>query len=605
MFVPCRIRPFAVLCLISLLAPLAVRAQAPVCPSGSVQQTLVQPPAGPICGTSSPVAVSDPDRSVTVYAYRGIPYAQPPTPANNLRWKNPVAPAAWTQPLGATAFQDSCPSSADCPSTESEDCLYLNVWVPQGTSASSDLPVMVFIHGGAFTAGSGGSPTSDPFDGSYMAARDNVIVVTLNYRLGALGGLVDPTDQITDSVNYNFGFRDQIMALNWVQANIDSFGGDTNNVTLFGESAGAMSVGLHVLSSQQSKGLFKTAIMESNPLGLPYKNMTEASAFGQGFAKNAMSCKGQNGQTVAACMSNKTACELVAGQQSLAAGTLILSLDLAQDLVAWAPALDDPQNPLRNALLKGQPLSAAGALNIPILLGTNKDEGHLFVELFLSKQGFGTLLPLVYSTYLDIMFGDKASVVKGPNSPYACKTGDCSATMSKLIDDYAFTCANRYFANQAAASPAKPSLYIYQFTEQTANASCSAWPQSFDCAGPNSEVCHGNELMYVFNTPSNHPGCSFQGGESNVSNAMVDYWTSFATRQAPSTQVQGWPSTWPLFQATPQAPATNALYLQISDTPQVLSDPLNASANCSSFWDNQIGYEVPTLAWSRLLARQK
>lgn len=583
-----------------VLAPFAADAQTPDCPSGSAQQTLVQPPAGPLCGTSASMSIPDQSKNVTVFAYRGIPYAQPPTPANNLRWKNPVAFPTWTQARAATAFQNSCPSSTDCPSTQSEDCLYLNVWVPQGTSKPSNLPVMVFIHGGAFVIGSGGSPTSDLYDGSYMAARDNVVVVTFNYRLGALGGLINSTHKITDSINYNFGFRDQILALNWVKNNIASFGGNATNVTIFGESAGAMSVGLHTLSSTQSSGLFKAVLMESNPLGLPYKNMTEADTLGQQFARLVMLCNGIV-QPIAACMNNKTACQLVKGEQSLAMDGLTLLSGKSQNLLAWAPAIDDPQNPLPNPLLKGQPIAAAGNLAMPMLLGTNRDEGYAFVQLYLNKKSLKTLNSGNYSQFINLLFGGKASLVNSSTSPYGCQSGDCSQTMSNVINDYAFTCANRYFANQAAASSAKPGLYIYQFKQETTNTRCNMWPGA-NCAGSNSMVCHANELIYVFNTPSNYSGCSFQNGGATVSNAMVDYWTSFATSQAPGTGIgQGWPATWQSFQLTPQTPSTNALYLQIAAAPTVASDPLDASAHCSSFWDTQIGYEAATAAWSRVL----
>src|SRR5262249_41733787 len=147
---------------------------------------------------------------------------------------------------------------------------------------------------------------------------------------------------------------------------------------------------------------------------------------------------------------------------------------------------------------------------------------------------------------------------------------------------YLFTCANRYFANNA---PAANATYIYQFDEATASPTCNTWP-GFDCAGACGFICHANELTYVFDTPGNIKGCSFTAGPQGVSNAMGDYWTGFAAGKAPATTQPGWPTPWPVFQA---GGANKSQYLLISESPSAASDPLDATANCSSFWDSQIG----------------
>ena len=199
-----------------------------------------------------------------LYAYRGIPYAQPPVGA--LRWAAPQPLPAWTSPRSATAFGAICPQDGTA-TGDSEDCLFLNVWTPQAAvQRGKRLPVMVFFHGGAFVYGAGSLPA---YDGSYLAASGNVVVVTLNYRLGALGFLSVPELGLTG----NYGILDQRLALRWVARNIRAFGGDPDKVTLFGQSAGAMSVGLHLFSIPDGRKLFRAAIMESNPLALPYPSL--------------------------------------------------------------------------------------------------------------------------------------------------------------------------------------------------------------------------------------------------------------------------------------------------------------------------------------------
>ena len=192
--------------------------------------------------------------------FRGVPYAAPPI--GDLRFRAPQPPQPWDGVRDTKAFSPIAPQvpnpvledllpAPDPPQPQSEDCLYLNVWTP-GLSGSR--PVMVWIHGGAFTIGSG---SEEYYDGANLAARGDVVIVTINYRLGAFGFINLPALGET-----NFGMRDQIAALKWVQANIANFGGDPANVTIFGESAGGMSVG-SLMASPEAAGLFHKAIPQS------------------------------------------------------------------------------------------------------------------------------------------------------------------------------------------------------------------------------------------------------------------------------------------------------------------------------------------------------
>lgn len=198
-----------------------------------------------------------------IHLWRGIPFAAPPV--GELRWRAPQPPARWqgvrqADTFSAASWQDIeyCRElGGGDPGRFSEDCLYLNVWAPAGRT--QPLPVMVWLHGGGFTIGAGSLP---PYDGKALAARD-VVVVTVNYRLGHLGFFAHPALEGEDGERvYNFALLDQIAALQWVQDNIHAFGGDATNVTLFGESAGARSV-LSLMVSPKSRGLFHKAIIQS------------------------------------------------------------------------------------------------------------------------------------------------------------------------------------------------------------------------------------------------------------------------------------------------------------------------------------------------------
>jgi para-nitrobenzyl esterase len=235
--------------------------------------------AAPIVTTASGrVEGSDAD---SVAAFKGLPYAAAPVGAR--RWRAPQSGPAWTGTRDATRFGPAC-TQKRVPSLEgggevgptSEDCLFINVWTPR-TDAAAALPVMVWIHGGAFVIGSGGLAIND---GTALAQR-GVVVVSFNYRLGPLGFVVHPAlerEAAVQPATANFGLQDQIAALRWVQRHIAAFGGDPKRVTIFGESAGAQSV-LALMASPPARGLFQQAIAQS-PYGLPSHTRDKARATG-------------------------------------------------------------------------------------------------------------------------------------------------------------------------------------------------------------------------------------------------------------------------------------------------------------------------------------
>lgn len=537
---------------VSLLAPLAAQAQGPPCLAGAPS---VGTSVGPICGLASKVTIQEAG-TFSASAFLGIPYAQPPV--GPLRWQSPEALSPLpANPFPATRFGNECPQSAKvalaCTLAEGqdEDCLYLNVWAPSDATPAAKYPVMAFIHGGAFITGSGGSSTSDLFDGTYLAATAKVVVVTFNYRLGVLGFL----SLAKGLTSNNFGLQDQVHALSWVQQNIASFGGDPGKVTIFGESAGAMSVGLLTFSSQPSN-LFQAAMMESNPLGLPYKTTAEANTIGDLFSQK-MGCYGIP-HPKAECMAGKSACALVRTAGSFGPK----SLKVAQDLLLWAPAID-------GTLLNGKQPAAQGAgLPVPLVLGTNQSEGTLFAAL---EFPLG-VSPKQYAAELTEMVG--SANLQQVQQVYPCATTNCSTQLAQVLTDYVFSCANRHLAIQAASATGAKAVYAYEFTQES---NFDLWKIKA-CAG---KVCHGDELPYVFNTAEKI--CqTFTADEEALSQTMGGYWTAFGAGEDPNG---GSRPDWPLF-------GGGNSYLTLVQPPSTATDPFATAAHCTDLWDG-IGYPAP------------
>lgn len=581
--------------LLAVCGSLALQAEKPACSTGAVPTS-----SGPVCGLTSTVAIVGAGR-FTASAYLGIPYAVPPV--GSRRWQYATLFAGGS-PLQATAYGSACPqstvvakepaaSSSRCQdgktlgAGESEDCLYLNVWVPGGTAASSRLPVMVFIHGGNFDQGSstGGTVASSSpsrgnlYDGTYLAAAGRVIVVTLNYRLGALGFL--PHDG-----HYNFGFADQLLALRWVQTNIAGFGGDPQRVTLFGQSAGAKSVGLHALASPRSgpasaAGLFQAAILESDALGLAYKTTAQAQALSEEFCRRGSS----------PCTSSTTACDLVEAQNGFLQAQPLSFGSISN--FTWVPTVD-------HVYITGQPMASAASLSVPLILGTNRDEGATFVyqaEARAPQPDGHRLGPAAYATILDQQFGVASSKRIRSAERYRCDDahGDCSPQLVHVVTDFAFTCANRRLAILASGGDHPQPLYLYQFDQLS---SFNLWeidkPLVPMCEGPRpfvpqcqGSVCHTDEIPYVFNSVWQFPHCiSFTQPEEALSRTIGGYWTSFAQSRSPGR-------SWPLF-----GRKRTSLLLRASAA--AADDPLDATANCSALWDD-IGYEKPVPLAERAL----
>jgi carboxylesterase type B len=510
------------------------------CPTGEVDTTV-----GKVCGIVEPVA----DLSADADAFLGIPFAESTGGAN--RFQPPVPKARMSGVFAATEVGPACPQDLNPPygaTSISEDCLTVNVFRPTGTDEGDDLPVLLWIYGGSFTSGANQYPV---YNGGYVAAKENVIVVALNYRVGALGFLAG-----VDGLTGNYGLKDQQLAMHWVQDNIARFGGDPDRVTIYGESAGAMSVGLHTLSIPSSVGLFRAGIQNSNPLGVPYKSLAQAVPAGATFAA-AVGCGGQG----LACLQQVSVEEILKEQTAVSLQLLSLLGSRLAGFLVFAPNVD-------GEFVVADPTVVAtqSGVNLPTIMGTNAADGTVFVAAILSELGQTELKEATYLTVLALLFGADnvpAIVERYGSSP----TGDNAPYLSNVTTDYLFGCANRYVAMRAL-EPA----YVYRFDETSLNV----WTDVPACIG---QACHADDVPFTFHADKllNY---DFTPEQLALSDAMVGYWTSFAETLDPNGDGR---RAWPLF--TP-----DGLQYMLLDTP--LGTAVNPVANCE-FWDG-IGYEIDT-----------
>ena len=572
----------AAVCGLSMHSPFVgdARADEPACAAGSA---IAFDGGSTVCG----VAANRPG----VVVYKGVAYATAG------RWQAPQ-PAPWPPAgaLEAVEFGPICPQD-DPPQRSAEDCLYLNVWAPENAiNGARSLPVMLFIHGGAFVKGFGSSPL---YDGSAFAAR-GAVVVTFNYRLGALGFLSGNALGSGD-IGGNFGLMDQQAAMAWVQRNIARFGGDPKRVTLFGESAGAMSVGLHTFDMPSSGPLFAAALMQSNPLGTQYLTPLEAEPRGAAFLKalceavnaaaGANRCPGDpawaSKATVADILKAQTEAsgrlERAIGLADLRLSALIERLLEIQSL-PWAPVVD-------GKLVVGEPYAGYApevSAFKPIAFGVNADEGALFAaRAYASRPQDFTLW--AYRGFLALRFGWRsAAILRYPryapkaqvSAPYWSAAG---AAYANLATDFVFACGNLSAANAAVAQSSAPA-FGYRFTQppfaDLYGRPPATVPDFGACApdGAKSNVCHGAELPYVFDTldvvatANDRPRAS----DRTLAEAMNAAWFAFA--ENPVAPGQPW-----------IAYDGQGHVLQWSGEGKGVAD-LDGLASCSALWLHALPY---------------
>ncbi|TRW81840.1 carboxylesterase family protein [Mycolicibacterium sp. 018/SC-01/001] len=461
-------------------------------------------------GQSAPAASPPPDPAVvqtTSGTVRGVvapdhrlfadlPYAAPPV--GPLRFADPQPPAPWPGVREATAFGPRCMQSLDgdieLGRQTDEDCLSLNVWTPPVQPSAQPRAVMVWIHGGAFVNGSGRI-----YDARRLAARGDIIVVTLNYRLGALGFLAHPALGPPGQVG-NYGLADQQAALRWVRDNIAAFGGDPDRVTVAGESAGGMSVCDHLVSPG-SRGLFSAAIIQSGP------------------------CTAQAALPVAQDRSLAYAADHGCPDPATAARCLReLPADRLRDPV-WFYGIGDDQlsGPVTgSAALPADPVAAIGgpdAQRVPVLIGTTRDEFTLFVGLQYLREG-KRYAPADYPRLLTTAFGPNARAVEEryPLSSYP----DVPLAYSAAVTDAVFSCVGDRLARAVRDDP----VYFYEFDDRAAPA-----PEPLKTLPFPVGASHSLELRYLFDVG---PGLPLTPAQQKLADQMIDYWASFVKTQTPN-----------------------------------------------------------------------
>jgi len=454
-----------------------------IAPSAQAQIHIVHVAQGDISGT----------RDHGARAWLGIPFAAPPV--GDLRWKPPSPAASWRGVLKADRFAASCEQAVDPkglgPWTHeyvvsgpiSEDCLYLNVWAP--AKAGKKRPVLVWIYGGAFTSGAGSVPI---YDGAALAAK-GVIVVNMNYRVGIYGFFSHPglDKENPKGASGNYGLMDQIKALEWVRANIAAFGGDPDNITIAGQSAGAASVH-YLIASAMAKGLFVRAIAESGSgMGLAVADHATADDAGVKFAEAA-------GATTPA--------------QLRALSPDALSAAVKAGHAAFGPSVDGA------VLVDGATADDANRKDVPVLTGMTANESS-------SSLAFGspqTVTPDSLRQGIVRGYGMDAAAI---TALYPA-TDDASARLAKdtLARDRGLASMYQWAANRELKSHAPIYAYLWTHIEP----------------GPESakyQAFHSSEMPYVFGTldTSERP---FTAADRKLSAQAQAYWLNFIRRGDPN-----------------------------------------------------------------------
>jgi para-nitrobenzyl esterase len=417
-----------------------------------------------------------------VAVFKGLPFAAPPV--GDLRWRAPQPPTKWPGVRQGNAFSSSC--------AQAEDCLYLNVYEPTAAKNGAKLPVMVWIHGGAFIFGSGSA-----YDGSQFA-RQGVIVVTVNYRLGRAGWFAHPalTAENPQGLLGNYGLMDQIAALEWVKVNIKQFGGDPNNVTIFGESAGAISIN-YLMLAQQAKGLFAKALSESGFGRLPARPISAVEQSGAAFAEKL----GVHGTDAAAAkaLRSLTWTELTGSAAPI--GSTDQLLPMADGKMIKGSAADG--------------FAQGSEAHVPYLLGGNSDEASL------TRRGLNA--------------ADRLTAIQQHREAFLAAydpdhTGDADRIIARWVTDTSISEPDRDLARLHAQHGNPTFVYHFSYTPAAQRATMFGLP-------------HGGELPYVFDTPRATP---FDDEGKAIAAAANKYWAQFAKTGDPDSAGG---ALWPKFTA--------------------------------------------------------
>ncbi len=467
-----------------------------------------------------------------------------------------MAPVEWETPFLADKFPPRCPQKKfDLGDTTftydgQEDCLYLNVWSPD-TSAS--LPVMVFIHGGGNQQGSSSEEVAGLvlYHGKKLSERGQVVVVTIQYRLGPLGYLVHPGLELenAESVSGNYGVMDQIFALRWIQDHISRFGGDASNVTIFGESAGGVNVG-NLMTSPAAKGLFHKAIIQSGtPLLNDYGTATQEGV-----------------EFVDSYIPEGTDAEKMAFMRSVDPDSLIRDLEPptggGKVQLAWQPAVD-------GQLFTDHPpeVLKSGEFNrVPLMVGSNADE--------MRPQVPPTVYPFMVSALIDTLIPEEYREEARTIYPPGSTNEQARDSYADILTDAQFTASARRTAQCVSLNQSEPVWrYFFTHTHSPTIPIVGEWG-----------AYHGIELLYLFNNWEESLlafGPWFTPQDESIQRYMLSYWTNFAYTGDPNgTDLADWPSY----------DASADCFLEIRATPDGTQCGLRTAG--SDLWDKVSGFTV-------------
>jgi len=527
------------------IAAILGAAAALIAGAAHAQAVTVKIDSGPVVGVAGEKA----------NVFRNIPFAAPPVGA--LRWAPPQPVKPWTAPRPAAEAGPSCPQPMNADDTPnsggangpiSEDCLQLNVYAPKNANKAhaKGAPVMVWIHGGGHRTGAGWIYGGENF------ARDGVVVVTINYRLGALGFMAHPalSAESPNGVSGNYGILDQQLALHWVQNNIRAFGGNPKKVAIFGESAGGASVHAQ-LASPGAAGLFRRAIVESGAL-FTQPTLSAAESLGSTLATN-VGCSSQT----TACLSAVSVADLLAAQ-----GT---------DLTSSSPNIDGVvlPEPMRDAF-------AAGHFNkVPVMEGSNHDEFRLFVALLIEIPN-GPLQPDQYENAIATILNVPPSSASLLAQVYPLANYPSpGVALGTLATDAAFSCNARKADDLFAGFV---NTYAYEFNDQNA-PELFLPPVSFPYG-----AAHASEIQYLFDVPNQTGAGPLTTDQQQLAGLMVKYWTKFARSGKPKFSKE---PKWPAYQTVDVL--SQKIMSLVAPTPVAQFGGAFGSDHKCGFWNPLIG----------------
>ncbi|XP_044059306.1 acetylcholinesterase-like [Siniperca chuatsi] len=470
-----------------------------------------------------------------VRAFLGIPYGKPPL--GKLRFRAPEPVEGWERVRDATKFPNSCYQMPDTvfpgfkgaemwnPNTPlSEDCLYLNVWSPRFNKTqpqnSALAPVLVWIYGGGFTAG---TSSLDIYDGRLLSKSEGAVVVSMNYRLGPFGFLSLPDIK---NIRGNAGLLDQRLALNWVANNIAAFGGDSSKVTLFGESAGSASVGFHLLSPG-SHGLFQRAVMQSGSPNAPWATISQTEAWHRSMKlAKLLGCPTSHPAHLEACLQQADPGKITLKQYDVLTQTTILAL-------IFVPHVDGDFLPDTVEML----LSTGNLPKKEVLFGINKDEGTYFLMygvpgFNITGQSLITRNEFLNGVALEMADADdvtrEAAIFQYTDWTDENNKIKNRDSLGTLVGDHLFVCPVLEFAHRYSQRGGKTFLYLFDH-----RSSINPWPAWMG-------VMHGYEIEFVFGMPLN-ASLGYTKNEVDMTKKFMKHWANFAQTGNPSIDGANWP----------------------------------------------------------------